>query len=353
MLKQIALLAQKHKITGDLVLIHKLTTVDAFVVFDIEDAPESVGTVRSARKILTSGANDLARSLTYTFASFEMQRGGASAGINATDETRADAIAKFNSEVAPMVSSGRFMAEPGTRVSHTALEPLWDADSRSNIGALAGQARNAGVVAAATVVLGGLEDHRVIIEGFDSVGQKLAKAVLEKGAKVVAVTSQDKGAVDQNGFSADLLNSTDAVRYEAGGGAAAMSTEADLLLVGSKTGVVNHIVAKQLNVKVVVPYAPIPITTRALAVLNRSGTVVVPDFIATAGPLFAWWPSETSGNDTEDAASILANAASKITAVTQEIVSHPEGMFLAACYRAEAFLSTWQTSLPFGRPLAS
>ena len=30
-----------------------------------------------------------------------------------------------------------------------------------------------------------------------------------------------------------------------------------------------------------------------------------------------------------------------------------DGPFLGACYAAEAFLSTWQDELPFGRPLAS
>ncbi|MYH71414.1 MAG: hypothetical protein F4153_02360 [Acidimicrobiia bacterium] len=77
--------------------IEKLETVDAFIVFDLADAPESVGMVRSARKILPGGASDLARSMTYAFATFEMRRSGASAGINAVDDERADAVDKFAS----------------------------------------------------------------------------------------------------------------------------------------------------------------------------------------------------------------------------------------------------------------
>ena len=36
-----------------------------------------------------------------------------------------------------------------------------------------------------------------------------------------------------------------------------------------------------------------------------------------------------------------------------EALTSDDGPFLGACYSAEAFLSTWQDELPFGRPLAS
>ena len=61
----------------------KLSSVDGFVLLDLENAPGSVGVVRSAPKILVSGAEMLARSVTYTFAAFGIRAGGASAGVNA------------------------------------------------------------------------------------------------------------------------------------------------------------------------------------------------------------------------------------------------------------------------------
>ena len=48
--------------------IKKFADGAAFVAIDLEGADRSVGIVRQARKILQGGANDLARSLTYTFA---------------------------------------------------------------------------------------------------------------------------------------------------------------------------------------------------------------------------------------------------------------------------------------------
>lgn len=293
--------------------IEKLDTVDAFIVFDLADAPESVGIVRSARKILPSGASDLARSMTYAFATFEMRRSGASAGINAVDDDRADAVAKFTAEIAPLVASGRFLPEPGTRVPRTALEPLAEADSRAAIGDAADQATVAGVVAAAASAVGGLDGRAVAIEGSGSICDALTSAAEDQGSSIVEINGQ-----------------------------------ADVLFAGSKMGAIDHTVAEQLQVGTLVPYGPIPVTARALAVLGRAGTTVVPDFISTAGPLFAWWPT---GDPTPEA--IAAEAAAQVTASLEEIADHPDGLFLAAAYRAESFLATWQDALPFGRPLAS
>ncbi|MYG93783.1 MAG: hypothetical protein F4138_02145 [Acidimicrobiia bacterium] len=329
-------------------MIEKLQTVDAFIVFDLHTAPTAMGVVRSARKILTTGASDLARSQTYTFATFEMRHSGASAGINATDETRSDAIDKFASEIAPMVATGRFMPEPGTRVPRSALKSLTPNDQRANIGTIADQALTAGVIAAANFATNGLEGRSVSIEGFGISGPALAKAVMAQGGKVVAVCANDKGAVAPSGFSADALSTPDAVPFKEQTAAQALATPADVLLAGSKMGAINHTVAEQLNVKALVPYAPIPVTAKALATLTRAGTKVIPDFISTAGALFAWWPSTNTGTTT-----ILTDAANKISISLQEIADHPDGLFLAACYRAEAFLTTWQKTLPFGRPLAA
>jgi hypothetical protein len=293
--------------------IEKLETVDAFIVFDLADAPESVGIVRSARKILPGGASDLARSLTYAFATFEMRRSGASAGINALDDDRSDAVGKFTAEIAPMVASGRFLPEPGTRVPRAALESLAETDPRAAVGDVADQAIVAGVIAAAAQAAGGLDGRTVAIEGSGPICDALATAVEDRGGTMVEMNGQ-----------------------------------ADVLFAGSKMGAVDHTVAEQLQVGTLVPYGPIPVTAKALAVLGRAGTTVVPDFISTAGPLFAWWPS---GDPTPEA--IAADAATKVTASLAEIADHPDGLFLAAVRRAESFLTTWQESLPFGRPLAS
>ena len=83
----------------------KLTSTDGFIAFDLDDAP-AVGIVRMAPKVLRDGAELLARSTTYAAASFGLQVGGASAGINAKPEGRDEALAAFTEEVEELVASG-------------------------------------------------------------------------------------------------------------------------------------------------------------------------------------------------------------------------------------------------------
>ena len=73
---------------------------------------------------------------------------------------------------------------------------------------------------------------------------------------------------------------------------------------------------------------------------------VVPDFVSTAGYLVGGF---LDGDDQEVAETLHR----QVKELLDEAASHPDGVLLGACYRAEAFLETWQPSKPFGRPLAA
>ena len=124
------------------------------------------------------------------------------------------------------------------------------------------------------------------------------------------------------------------------------SAASGMLVVGSKVGVLDHEVAARLDVKAIVPWGPLPITAKALAALTRSGVAALPDFVTTAGELASW------GFDGADLDARRTQAADMVTAVLAEVADHEDGPLLGACYRAEAFLSTWRETLPFGRPMA-
>src|SRR3546814_9868608 len=96
--------------------IQKLTSTDGFIAFDLGGAP-AVGVVRLAPKVLRDGAELLARSTTYAAASFGLNVGGGSAGINAKPEGRDAALAAFLEEAAPLVESGRWLPTPGVGLS--------------------------------------------------------------------------------------------------------------------------------------------------------------------------------------------------------------------------------------------
>jgi glutamate dehydrogenase (NAD(P)+) len=336
------------------VIIQKLTSTDGFVAFDLDDAP-AAGIVRSAPKILVDGASLLARTLTYRFATFERQVGGASAGVNAAPEDRPAALAAFVAEVEPSVREGRLAVDAGKGVSPADLAALAAVDPRPR----PDQARHdeltgLGVAVAAHTAVRGLVGRRVAIEGFDGSGPAVVAGVSARGGKVVAISTADGCATSAEGFDADVVAGAWAEHGPALVGQLAgapvkpwevFGIEADVLVVGSKPGVVDDAVAAGLNARTVVPSGAVPVTAKALAMLRRSGVVVVPDFVSTAGPMFAGWPAPGAGD--ADAA-----ASAAIDASLLEVLDHDDGPLLGACYRAEAFLGTWRDELPFGRPLA-
>jgi len=295
------------------VTIHKMSSTEAFIAFDLNGVETSVGMVRSAPKVLQGGAKELARSVTYTFALLEQRVGGASAGINAKGDGVPAAIDAFVAEAAELVGSGRFLPDAGKGVTEAQLAPLRDNDPRNSAAYdSADKLIVTGAIAAAQAAVDGLEGKTVRIDGPDPVADGVRVAAAAAGATVVE-------AVDR----------------------------ADVLFAGTKMGAVDHNAAADLELGALVPTHPIPFTTKALLMLQRSGTVVVPDFISLAGPALAAW-----AEGDPDLATLETRTAAYVTKQISELGGDEAGLFLGACKRAEDFLSTWQDELPFGRPLA-
>lgn len=295
----------------------KLSGTDAFVVVDLDGAEASSGPVRQARKVLPGGVRDLARSQTYTYAALGMRRGGASAGINAVDADRAEAVAAFVEQAAALVADGTYLPDPAKGVDEADLAPLRAADPRGRSGAFAAECEALSAVAAAEAAIG-LDGRTAAIEGTGACGPALAAALAERGATVVASSSESWA-----------------------------SAPVDIVFAGSKMGAVNHSSAESLQARLLVPCGRLPFTAKALAVCRRRGIVALPDFVTLAGSTIAAWSDP--GTDDEEVRSAVS---ATVTELVAEAVNHPDGPFLAACYASESFLATWQDELPFGRPLA-
>ena len=271
--------------------IRKTTTTDAFVAIDLGDVPGH-GVVRLAPKILQGGAKDLARSVTYALASLERRETGISAGVNSTPDGRDAAIAAFAAEVAGWDAGYRLTVGKGV-----AAGELGGLETQSDSVMLAAGAVAAGLAAcpdAGTAVLDG------------SAGPALVEELASRGLSVVEAE--------------DPLTAT-----------------ADLLFVGSKVGVIDHVAAGRLQARVVVPTGPLPITTRAVAHCRRNGVLALPDFVTTVGPLVG---GVDAVRDT-------------VSSIIGDVAGHADGPILGACERAEAFLAGWLADLPFGRPMAA
>src|SRR5690606_2793157 len=183
----------------------KLETTDAFVVRDLGPDTPAAGVVRLAPKILRDGAELLARSLTYAFASFEQQWGGASAGVNATPEARGDAIAAFVAELEPVVAEQSLVLDAAKGVESGELAALHAADPagelyRNHAAELRGL--SAAICADAAV---GLDGRAVVIEGFDASGPELVKAVYDRGGRVTAVATAKGTVVHPRGLDGPML----------------------------------------------------------------------------------------------------------------------------------------------------
>lgn len=353
--------------------VRKFSGTDGFVIVDLDDAPGSSGLVRLAPKILPSGAREMARSATYAFAAVGMRRSGASGGINTRPDGRAAAVEAFVDECGPWVAAGEFLPDAGKGLDTADLAPLQAQDPRhpirlSDAGgvSLTEHLTGSGAVAAVAAALDGLEGRRIVIEGCGPAGVAAAASAAEQGAVLAGVATANGFCTAPDGAGLEpaaigeawaahgpaFVEHLDGACSEPGDVWAAAG---DVLLVGSRMGVLNHQVADGLGVSAVACLHPVPFTTRALVILQAAGAVILADFLCLAGPLFAAWPAELAGLEghavTPEA--IEAAATEAITNLVRETVDHPEGAFLGACHHAESFLATWRDQLPFGRPLAA
>lgn len=304
------------------VALKKLTSTDAFVVVDLAGAPAS-GIVRRGKKILQGGAKDLARSATYTFAAFSVERSGASAGINAEAGAADEAVQAFVTELVPAAAEEDLHLSAGKGVSAEQVAELGQA---STAGPWAGSERllASSVTASAAWALGGsLEGRTVAIEGAPQAPEALRTMLTDAGATVV-----DVWGVDEKPWLV-------------------WGADVDAIIAGSKAGTLTHQGTPHISAKAVVPWGPIPATTKAFAELHKGGEVtVLPDFVTTAGPLIGAFIDG-------DEAHVAAEVVERVVAVLQEASTSSDGVLLGACYLAEAFIETWQDSKPFGRPLAA
>lgn len=346
----------------------KLETVDAFVAIDLAGAEVSSGPVRWARRVLQSSTAELARSQTYSYAALEMRRGGASAGISAAAPDRAAAVAAFVREAEPLAAAGSYLPDAAKGVSEADLAPLRAADPRAGAARSPGFAAecdglSAAVAAEAAV---GLEGRTASIEGFAASGPALARALVERGATIVAVADGSGALLDPAGLDAVALTEAwDAHGPGLAGLAAALitageidpamnapaeavwATPAEVCFAGSKLGVVKHDIAEGLGAMALVPCGRLAYTAKSLAVCRRRSIVAVADFVALAGSTIAAWSRADAGDD-----EVSANVIATVATLMAEAMTSDEGPFLGACRAAEAFLAGWQDELPFGRPLA-
>jgi glutamate dehydrogenase/leucine dehydrogenase len=136
-----------------------------------------------------------------------------------------------------------------------------------------------------------LKGARVVIQGFGNVGRAAAKFLLERDAKVIAV-SDSKGALyDTAGLDIPALMEwvktgqkvAESKLGEALNREALLKIESDIFIPAARPDVFTEANQKLLKTKLVLEGANIPITHEAARQMHDRGIVVIPDIIANSG----------------------------------------------------------------------
>lgn len=289
-------------------IVHPLSSVDGEIVFDID--PDVAGTTAGGTRVADDVTVDevalLARAMTYKFAVFEQRLGGAKAGIrprllDSHDET----MGRYCDEIRRLVEERRFLTGADMGTTTADFDPLFPTAARrarvidSAVGGVAFEelVTGRGVTAAAAAWLGGLEGRTVAIEGFGAVGGGVARDVVRRGGRVVAVSTVAGAVADGGGLDVDALF---AARAEHGDGFVTRlgldvhrpvelhGLAVDVLVPGARVGVYDADVAADVQAAVIVPAANVPYTAAGLDVLRANGVVALPDFVCNAGAVLAY-----------------------------------------------------------------
>jgi glutamate dehydrogenase (NAD(P)+) len=342
-----------------------LRDVDAFVVFDLDDAPHNAGGTRLAPDVTEREGALLARAMTYKFAVLRHPLGGAKGLVRSNPDDRAAAMERYCEEIGPLVASRRFATGPdlGTYESDFAsLRPAnWEPHVMNSVVdgvAFEDVLTGFGVAVAADVALGGLEGRTVALEGFGKVGAGVARETTRRGARVVAVSTVAGCVADPAGLDLDDLWEARAKHGDqlvSGLGRERQPRDtlfesgADVVVPGARVGVLDEQRAARVAARAVVPAANVPYTAGGLAALGARGIAAHADFVCNAAAVVGYTsPASASQDD------VLARVEDTISELVRECAADERGPFATAVAMAEQFLQTWRPpgGLPPGPPLA-
>ena len=348
---------------ADQAQVVELASVPGWVVFDLPGAQISAGGTRLAPDVSMTEVALLARAMTYKFAALRQPVGGAKAGLRADPGDRAsrDAVmVRYCAEIRPMTDAGVFLTGPdmGTsegdfaalrahRATPAAISAVVDGVPFEDV--LTGY----GVTVAAEAALsarwgGGWDGRSVAVEGFGKVGGGVAREVVRRGGRVVAVSTLAGYVADPGGLDVERLLE---LRREHGDACVTRygrpvvppaglftAVEADVLVPGTRPGVIGAREAAALPpaVRVIAPAANAPYTEEGAAVLGRRGIVALPDFVCNAGAVIGY-RSPAGATPAE----VLAAAGATITDLILQALAHPRGALAGACEQAGTFLRDW------------
>ena len=171
-----------------------------------------------------------------------------------------------------------------------------------------------------------LKGARVAIQGFGSVGKHAARFLGEKGTVLVAASDSRGTIFNPKGIDVARLIAlkdsgkgvTDYPDGEKLDADAVIDIECEIWIPAARPDVIRRDNVARLKTKLVAQGANIPFTTEAERILDKAGTLVLPDFIANAGGVICASVEYHGGTESQ----ALRTIAEKIYANTDEVLAN-------------------------------
>ena len=138
----------------------------------------------------------------------------------------------------------------------------------------------------------GMADKKVVVQGLGNVGYHAAKYFMEGGASVIALAEYEGAIYNPKGLDVEavmafrkktgsILNFPGAKNLKKS--AEALELACDILVPAALENVINGENAPRIKARIVAEAANGPLTPDADEILNKKGTVVIPDMYINAG----------------------------------------------------------------------
>ncbi len=312
----------------------------AVLAIDNVAAGPSIGGIRMAPDVTTAEAFRLARAMTFKNAAAGLAHGGGKAVIQADPKTisiqqKEILIRAFAQAIKDLTE---YIPGPDMGTDETCMAWIKDEINRSvglprEIGGIPLDeigATGHGLVAVAETACPfygiNLSGATVAIQGFGAVGKHAAIQLEKKGAKVISVADSKGTITNLNGLSVEKLlaikakgNSvTTYSEGEKGDALTVIGVPCDIWIPAARPDIITKENVDELQTKLIIQGANIPITEEAEQFLFEKGVAVIPDFIANAGGVICAAVEYHGGTEQ----SALDTIWQKISFNTKAVITH-------------------------------
>ena len=332
-----------------IIVSDKKTGMKGFIVIDNTALGVGKGGIRMSPTVTVEEIARLARVMTFKTALAGLPFGGAKGGILASsdvirDPKRKEEFVRAYSREIKEFSPKLYVGAPDMNTSER--EMRWFAEENGSWKCTTGKPKDMcfgnkcgipheygstgfGVFCAAAIALKSkkldVSGVSFAVEGFGNVGYFAAKHLVEKGAKLVAI-SDSKGTIyNRDGISFPEL---ERVKKETGSvinykpGTTLKTTdllelEVDMLVTAAVPDVIIKDNVDKIKAKIVVEGSNIPVRPELEETLHQKGILVIPDFVANSGGVISSY-SEYRGKSPEDMFKLVEK---KVTQNTKKVLS--------------------------------